>query len=54
MSKPIVSTLDVLDVAKDRGMIPDVRKALDRLIRSGFRLKRTLYNAKLRDAGEHP
>lgn len=50
----LISTLDILDEAKVRGMISDVRRTLDGLIRSGFRLKLRLYEAKLREAGEQP
>lgn len=49
---PLISTLDILDEAKASEMIPSVRPTLDRLIRTGFRVKRTLYEAKLRHAGE--
>jgi predicted nucleic acid-binding protein len=53
-SIPLISTLDVLDEAKLQAMTRAVRPLLDALIRSGFRLKRTLYDAKLHHAGEAP
>lgn len=49
---PLISTLDVLDEAKSRHLIEAVRPVLDQFIRTGFRLKRTLYDTKLREAGE--
>jgi len=54
LSIPLIGTLDILDEAKERTIVPLVRPVLDRLIRTGFRLKRTLYDAKLRHAGENP
>lgn len=51
---PLISTLDILDEAKDRGFIAAVAPVLDSLIRNTFRLKVTLYEAKLREAGERP
>jgi len=50
----LISTLDVLDEGKGQKLIPDVKPTLHHLIRTGFRLKRTLYETKLRAAGEHP
>lgn len=51
---PLVSTLDVLDEAKDCQLLDLVKPALDELLRTGFRLARSLYDAKLRRAGELP
>ncbi|MBM4032284.1 MAG: DUF3368 domain-containing protein [Planctomycetes bacterium] len=48
----LISSLDILDDAKTRHMVAEVKPNLDRLVRTGFRLKRTLYDAKLRAAGE--
>ena len=50
----LISTLDVLDEAKDLALIARVKTTLDELVRNGYRLKRTLYRAKLRDARECP
>jgi len=51
---PLISSLDVMDMAKTQLRIRAVRPVLDGFVRSGFRLKRTLYDAKLRHAGESP
>jgi predicted nucleic acid-binding protein len=48
----LISLLDILDEAKAQDLISDVKPTLDHFIRSGFRLKRTLYEAKIREAGE--
>jgi len=48
----LISSLDILDEAKSRNLIFLAKPTLDHLIRSGFRLKRSLYEAKLREAGE--
>jgi predicted nucleic acid-binding protein len=51
---PLTSTLDVLDEAKDCQLLDLVKPTLDDLLRTGFRLARSLYDAKLRRAGELP
>jgi predicted nucleic acid-binding protein len=51
---PLISTLDVLDEAKVQGLIQQVKATLDHLIRTGFRLRRSLYYGKLSRAGEPP
>jgi len=48
----LISSLDILDEAKTQNLISEVKPALDHLVRSGFRLKKTLYEAKLREAGK--
>ncbi len=51
---PPLSTLDVLDEAKGDRLIDLVKPVLEEFLRTGFRLAHSLYNAKLRRAGELP
>lgn len=48
----LISTLDVIDEAKDCGVVAEAKPILDELIFHGYRLKRSLYEAKLLRAGE--
>ena len=45
-------SLRILKEAKDRGIIPEVRPILDKLISSGTYLSDTLYQEFLREMGE--
>lgn len=49
----VVGVLGVLALAKSRGIIPEIRSALDALINeAGFRVGKALYQAVLKQAGE--
>lgn len=48
----IIGTGALLVRAKEKGLIPEVKSALDRLIEQGFRLAPELYETFLREAGE--
>jgi predicted nucleic acid-binding protein len=49
---PLISTLDLLQEAKSRKLIPNVKKTLDQLIIAGFCLKKKLYQEILEKVGE--
>jgi len=48
----LFSSLDILQEAKDRGIISEVKKHLDELRAAGFYLSSRLYREALRRAGE--
>jgi len=48
----LVSSPDILQEAKDRNLIPNVRESLDELIEAGFRISDKLYGDILKRAGE--
>lgn len=48
----VVGTAGVLFAAKQRGLIPAVRPALDALRARGFRLRKEVYEEVLQAAGE--
>lgn len=48
----LVSSPDILQEAKDRNLIPNVRESLDELIEAGFRISDQLYRDLLKRASE--
>jgi predicted nucleic acid-binding protein len=47
-----ITTLDVLDEAKTRGLISDVQPLLDQFVANGFYLDQDVYDAFLKRVGE--
>jgi predicted nucleic acid-binding protein len=51
---PVTGTLAILLLAKERGLIPQVREALDALSNGGFHMSEALFRDVLKRAGEEP
>lgn len=49
---PVTGTVGILLVAKQKGLIPSVKKVLDALIANGTRISQQLYQQALAVAGE--
>ena len=49
----LISSVDILQEAKDRYLIPEVKGLLDEFIHTGFRLSRKLYRDILKRGGEY-
>lgn len=49
---PRIGTMGIILVAKEKGIIKEVKPYLDRLIKSGFRIDENLYAQALAMAGE--
>lgn len=47
-----IGTVGVLKMAKIKGLIPEIKPLLDRLIENNFRISLKLYNEILKDVGE--
>ena len=48
----LIGVLGVLALAKRKGLLPEIRPALDALLRVGFRISNDLYRFVLEDGGE--
>jgi len=48
----LISSLDILQEAKDCKLIPEIKKTLDELRATGFRISSKLYQQALLRAGE--
>ncbi len=48
----LIGVLGVLALAKRKGLLPEIRPALDALLRAGFRISNDLYRFVLEDADE--
>ena len=48
----IIGVLGVLALAKKEGLLPEIRAAMDDLIKAGFRISDSLYRIVLEEAGE--
>ena len=51
---PVVGTLGILLNAKEKGVLPAVKPALDRIVANGFYIDDALYELVLNRAGEAP
>lgn len=49
---PVIGTIGILLLAKQRGLIPNVKEVLDALIAGGKRVSQKLYQQALTSAGE--
>ncbi len=51
-SMPVIGTIGVLQAAKDKGLIPDIKSQLDALIANGIWIDRVLYQSVIRNNNE--
>ena len=51
-SQPVIGTIGILQVAKNKGLISDMKTQLDGLIANGIWIDRRLYQATLQGNGE--
>jgi predicted nucleic acid-binding protein len=49
---PVIGTIGVLQAANDKGLIPDIKTQLDRLIANGVWIDNTLYHSILHNNNE--
>jgi len=51
-AQPVIGTIGVLQAAKDKGLIPDMKTPLDSLIANGIWIDKSLYQLVLRNNNE--
>jgi len=51
-SQPVIGTIGILQAAKDKGLITDMKTHLDGLIANGIWIDRKLYQTVLQNSGE--
>lgn len=54
LSLPVIGTLGVLLLARQKNFIPEIKPCLEGLLRFDFRIAPILYDRVLQDAGESP